>query len=428
MSSADVPAQSVLTSLGGAGGTLQVGLLQFTGFLNSDAGSYELVVTNAGGSATSSVVTINAYNAVAGSFPALAASAGYGAMALWPLDEIVDPSTGISGSAAVAFDVVGGYNGTYGTNADNGGGNAAYTFAPVPGPGSTLPGLPTAGALGVTNLAIYSNSFVTIPISPTFPVGTTNATIVGWFYPSSTAQNNAAGIFIAPNASPGVAGLQYANGNPNLGYHWDNDSATAYNYTGPGITPMTWNMVGLVISPSNSVLYVGKTNALGNYVLVSSTQWMTNGLGIPANIYEAWGQVIRIGTDSQAAFTPPARNVNGYMSSFAMFSGSLSVPQVQGLFAAGVANGNLPPVIVANPANTNLELIVGTSVTVSATAYGGSNAVAWWQTNNGAGGWGIVSSPDASGANATLVNAQLAGNLMIRELPGYRRGVVTNWL
>jgi hypothetical protein len=228
VSSADVSAPSIMTTVGGASGTLEVGVLQFTNFQAGDAGSYELVISNAGGWATSSVVVINPYSVTPGSYASLADSAGYSAVALWPLNEIVDPSTGISGSPAVAFDVIGGFNGTYGTNADNGIGNAAYGFAPVVGPGSQgLAGLPTAGALGVTNNPTYSNSYVNVAVSPTFPSTATNVTIAGWFYPRQTAaQTYEAGLFMTPNGGPGVAGIQYVGNGVNLGYHWDNNAAS----------------------------------------------------------------------------------------------------------------------------------------------------------------------------------------------------------
>jgi len=125
--------------------TLQVGTLTFTNFQASNAGSYQLVITNAAGTAMSTVVSISAYAPPAGGYAAIASTSGYGAVALWPLNETVDPSTGL----AVAYDVIGGFNGIYATNADNGGGNALNAFSPVAGPAAAgLTGFPAGGALG----------------------------------------------------------------------------------------------------------------------------------------------------------------------------------------------------------------------------------------------------------------------------------------
>ena len=72
--------------------------------------------------ATSSVISLAYYPALAGSYAATVTNSAYGAVAFWPLNEsTTHPSTG----TAVAYDVIGGNNGIYGTNAQNGSANAA---------------------------------------------------------------------------------------------------------------------------------------------------------------------------------------------------------------------------------------------------------------------------------------------------------------
>jgi len=402
----DINSNTITTTLGGTTGTWQVGALTFTNFHAADAGSYELVVTNSGGKATSSVVNITPYNVQPNSFAAVADSIGYGAVALWPLSETVDPSTGNTGPFVVAFDVVGGFNGYYGTNANNGGGNLSNSWTGVAGPGSAaynLIGLPSTGALRVTNIAAYANSFVFTSNSPTFAANTENVSIVGWIYPTSAGQSNSAGIFITANGGPGTAGLQYDNALADLGYHWDNNSGTTFNFQGPALIPSTWNMVALVITPTNSQLYVGTTNVSGLLVATQTTN----------NQYESWGNALQIGTDLAAA-TPPGRNFAGLMSSFAMFNQSLSVAQVQNLYAAGISNGLLVPWMQVQP-NPNLEIAAGASVTFSATAYTGSTGVAYWQTNTGS-GWGTIANNSdvvASSVYGTTVGASLVDALQI---------------
>jgi len=405
----DVSAPTILTSLGGATGTLQQGALMFTNFQVADAGSYELVLTNSAGSATSQVVNVSSYYAAPNGYASVADSAGYGAVALWPLSETVDPSSFFTtGLLAVAYDVVGGFNGTYGTNADNGAGNAVYSLAAVAGPGAQgYVGLPSAGALGVTNIAALAQSFVTASNTPAFQASATNVSITGWIYPTSTAQDNSAGIFITANAVPGVAGMQYDNALLDLGYHWDNNTANTYDYQGPALTPMIWNFVALVITPTNSLLYVGttNTNGLASGLLVATQT--TN------NMFENWGGAAQIGTDITT--TPPGRNFNGLMSSFAMFNKSLTVAQVQNLFAAGVSNGVWAPWIQVQPLSTNLEIASGASLTISATAYTGSTGVAYWQTNTGS-GWGTIANNSdvvASSVYGTTVGASLVDALQI---------------
>ena len=395
-------------------GAAQAGALNILNFQSRDAGSYRLIFTNAAGAATSSVVTLSLASASSGFASQVANPAnGYGTVAFWPLNETADPSGGMSGNPAIAFNIVGGFNGLYGTNARDGGSNVQSKLAAVAGPGSTnygLIGLPTQGALGVTNASAYANSFVTTSATPTFPptgtntiANTTNATILGWIYPNNAAQNGAAGLFMAQNGGPGNAGLQYANAVNCLGYHWDNNSANTYNDNGPLIVPFMWNMVALVINPATSILYVGNTSN----GLVSATQTI-------ANTYQSWGFPVQIGTDTSSAI--PGRNIDGLLSSFAMFTNSLSAGALESLFAYGVSNVSvIPPIINSNaPAQfaTNYLVANGYSSSVAVTAYGGTNSGAYWLFNNG-GGWAPATSADLTTPTAVAGATLLTGTLTI---------------
>jgi hypothetical protein len=115
-------------------------------------------------------------------------------VALWPLNETGDPSLG----TVAAFDVIGGFNGTYAANADTGSGNSAaiaagYYTGPVAGPAAGgLTGFPGGGALG--SAQNVSNTYVSTLASPLFPglnssvatalANSTNVTIVAWCNPN----------------------------------------------------------------------------------------------------------------------------------------------------------------------------------------------------------------------------------------------------
>ena len=131
-------------------------------------------------------------------------------------------------------------------------------------------------------------------------------------------------------------GLFYGgNGTQELGYDWDNNSGTTTGYNSALLLPTNqWSMVALVVTPSNSTLYVG-TNMLGtNLIVRSATQTI-------ANVNEPWGSAMTIGADP--GNNPTNVSFAGSISSIAMFSNSLTVAQVETLFNAGESNSMVPP-------------------------------------------------------------------------------------
>jgi len=404
---AQTPVTTVTAVPGGAFGSVVKSSLTVKNITAADVGSYHFVITNSSNGsaisyATSAVATITAVVPAANSFAA--AVTNLGAVAYWPLDETVDPST----EHAWAYDIVGGHNGFYGVNANNGGGNAPDGFAPVAGPGSAgFAGLSAKGALGAgmyTNLPYnapppgacnYPYEYVVVSNAPSF--STTNVTIAGWIWPNY----NSAGV--EPGGNVGILmqrsgvfgasqtdGIQYANNNNNIGYHWDGDSATTYNYNnGPTIPNQSWSFIALVISPSNTLFYVCNTNT-----------------GIATNMTtlthqaQAWGSGMEIGADLYA-YGIPGRTFQGLLSSWAMFPSSLTASNIETLFNAGVALG--APLIITQP--------------VSATAYPGDSAVftvnaissapLYYQWEAGAVGSGVytnlVNGGNISGANSATL-------------------------
>jgi hypothetical protein len=379
---------------------VQVGTLMVTNFQGADAGSYQLVFTNATGSATSSVANISLVNLVTNTFAAMATN--YGAVGFWPLNETNDPST----FAAVAWDIVGGFNGLYGTNAQAGGTNQLTRLGPTIGP--TAPawtGFPTTNwpgsypinptnnsALGVGSL---TNGYVATASTPTLPnslTNSTNATIVAWINPRIPTEPANATIFMQrSNYLNAIAtdGVQYANGNSNtLGYHWDNDVADTYSYVSGLVIPSNlWSMVAVVITPGSSTFYVENT-AEG---LISASQDMY-GL-FPTNIYQSWGGGALIGSDPGNV---PGRNFNGLISSVVMFSNSLSAVQIQSLFDAGYALNNQAPYFTWNLTNS-FVMVPGSTVNFTAGGEGGTlTNSGFWMANTPNTGNGPCSAPATS--------------------------------
>ena len=167
----------------------------------------------------------------------------------------------------------------------------------------------------------------------------TNVTIVAWIYENASTESGQSGILTYRNSlsSMGGDGLCGANGANNcLGYEWDANSPTTYNYVGPALPSNVWSMAALVISPSNSVIYLCNPSS----GIVTSTQTI-------ANQWQPMGGRMCIGAEEYAPTTWP-----GYISSAAIFTNSLSASQIETLFQAGVSQGK--PLLVSQPASAAL--------------------------------------------------------------------------
>jgi hypothetical protein len=394
--------------------TFIAGTLSFTNFQASNAGQYQFVVTNNGTGqyAVSSVVTISAYVPAANGYASVANTPGYGLMALWPLNEASDASTG----TVVAYDVINGFNGLYRTNAQNGAPNNATDIAGTGafpagsvlsafGPGAAgLAGFnPGDSALGTINNKL-PQGYVQTQSLPTFPAGTTNATLIAWIYPN-TNNPGAQGILVMRSgtvAATATDGLAVANAANTLGYIWDNNAAGPYNSFGPKFQSNVWSMVAVVITQSTNYMYVASTNGLQSVALYAGT----------TNNYQAWGTGgATIGGDPGGG--EPGRTFGGYISSVSMFSNSLNVGQIENLFAAGYSAGNQAPIFVAQPSPL-YQLLGGNILTINATAYGGTNCNGYWITNSGSGWFPLTNGGVISGATNTVTNGvNQIGSLVI---------------
>jgi hypothetical protein len=398
--------------------TLQQGTLVFGAINSGDAGSYQMVVTNMTGSVTSQVVSVSLIAPpAAGTFASVITNAAYGTVSYWPLNETTDPSTG----SATAFDVMGGYNGVYGVNAQDGGFNSALRTAggpnylgPIAGPGGYgFPGLPFTGALASLQSAL-PNTFVTTPATPSLPglnsaaslavPNSTNLTLVEWIYPRTNGTAGT-GLFMQRGGvfSASRTDGMFINSGPVLSAAWDNN--TVYNFAGPAIPISNWSMVALVVTPASNIYYVGTNNLVnGTYVLTSATQTQ-------ANVNEPFGGGVAIGGDPgnpNNGTNVDAVSFGGFISSVAMFTNSLTVAQMENLFVAGANDGVLPPpVMITQPAISTFELIQGGSLTIKASGYG-AQAGGYWTFNGNP-----VNTPDITGTNVTLVGTLLTGNLQI---------------
>ena len=110
-------------------------------------------------------------------------------------------------------------------------------------------------------------------------------------------------IRLHPNRRHGLLQL----GPHDMGYIWDNNASTTYGYNSQEVIGASnWSMVAVVITPTNSMIYVGNSN-----ILTAVTQ-------VIANSNEPWGAGVAIGGDPGQ--NPINNSFGGFMSSVAMFT------------------------------------------------------------------------------------------------------------
>ena len=298
--------------------------LTFASIVPGDTGSYDVVVTNAGGAVTSSVVTLTVIPAPTTAYQSLIVAAS--PLYYWQLNET---------NGDIAYDSIGGLNGTYGG-------------------GTTLgePGVSDPPFYGFpsNNFAVAMNSsdstagdgYVT---APALGLNTNTLTITCWVYPFADITGYNGVVF--SRASTYSKGIQYVGLGTSrfnmLGYTWNSNSVSTYGWPSGLITPPgQWSFVALTIAPNQAVMYCGT-----NGVLLAATN------AIPHDV-EAFNGIICFGADSGSL---PGRIFGGKMDEVAVFNSTLTPTQIQQLYATATTVSTLPTVnLTIQWAGSNLIL------------------------------------------------------------------------
>ena len=315
--------------------------------------NYQVIITNSVGSVTSTQVSLS-LTSTNGSYEA--AILTNSPFAFYTFSETGDPSSG----TLEAYDSMGVFNGTYGPGALNG-------FDSIAGPQSTADGLigfpDTNTALFATYQNFPVNSYATVPpFNLNNGAGTNVLTITAWIKPAGP-QVHGVGIVFSRSGTT-TAGLDYnatnSDGNLKLGYTWNNEANTFNWDSGLVATPGIWSLVSLVITPTNSTIYV---------VNVGGLQFSTI---IHTNVVQRFEGSTLIGND--ILDTTGKRNFNGSIDEVVFFNQALTVTNISYLYAA--ASGTLfapqppsisvqptwpSPVYVGQPASSTVTSIGGTS-------------------------------------------------------------------
>jgi hypothetical protein len=213
----------------------------------ADSGTYQLLVTNPAGTVSSSNATVTVVNPVPGSYES--AVLAVNPFAFWKLNETSNPSLG----GVLAYDYVGGHNGTYQTNAQNG-------FNGILGPEApAFLGFPAINSA----LGTFSNTPNCYVSASAGSLIATNLTYAMWIKPSGPVENWAGLLMDRGGAGEGFGfgGTTDSTGMSELAYTWNSNSTYTFN---SNLFPPSnqWSFVALTIAPTQATIYLINTNGV----------------------------------------------------------------------------------------------------------------------------------------------------------------------
>lgn len=358
---------------------------------NNDAANYALTVT-------STIGTPNSTNSGTAQLSIAVPNGPYenevvttGPLHFYRFDELGDPAT----NNTVAFDYAGGDLGVYGTGCMNG--NPTYSIA-GPTPSSGWPGF------YATNTAVsFAGPSPNRVVSITSPwsLNTDTVTITAWVNPSAPAVNQDL-VFV--HGATTVTGIGYGpnldtNGNPTLGYTWNDDPATTDWSSGLEAPVGVWSFVALTITSSNATI-----NLMNQNGLLSATH-------VYPHPPQAFNDPTAIGDDPTD--TTGANSFGGTMDDVAVYSRALSAAELLDIFTNASGIVNYGPSIGVQPYPASLY--PGETATFSVNAGGTPPLSYQWQEDT-AGNNIFVNLANGPTGGGSVVNGANSATLSIANI------------
>jgi PKD repeat protein len=333
-------------------------------------------------------------------------------VAYWRFSETLDNTT----NSVQAYDYSGHNNdATYGSGAYN-----SVNGYPGPLPSGGFPGFESTNG-SVTLLNGINNSFLTVP---GLNLNTNAATISMWINPSGVIGTYWGLLTWANTTNGDKAGFGFGSTTSNsvaeLGYTWNTNSSATYNWNSGLYPPVgQWSFVSLVITPTNSTIYLYYTDGSGTH-LSKAVQAITNS----PEAFGGSGGTVWIGSDSYSG-----RNFNGSIDEVSVFNQSLSETQIQSLFQIASGVSGMGPFITSDITPTNVNTFAGFPLTLTANGDGMPVPGFQWQAGTGGVFNNLVNGGGVSGVNSstlTIASPTPANSLDYRLLLSNNNGSATS--
>lgn len=352
--------------------------LTITNVSLSDPTNYVVVVTNSLNSVTSAPVSLTV---TASSYADAVLTNG--AIAYYSFNETGDPAAG----SLTAYDYLGGFNGTYGSDVKNG--NPNYGIA---GP-QAVDGFPEFSSNNWAAQIIPNDANGHVTVTP-WNLNTNTVTMTCWVRPLGVEPSYSGLVF--SRGAGGTAGVNFSgntdvNGNRTLSYTWGDTCCWDSQLAPP---TNQWSFVALVVTPTNATIYLFNTNGIQSATLVN-----THGI-------MAFAGTTEIGCDP---FDNAGRNFNGVIDEAAVFGNSLSSAELVQIYSAGRGVGVVPQITMLTP--SSVSGYPGFSATFAASVIGsGPFSYQWYQGTNALSNGGNVSGATTLSLTITNVAQGNAGN------------------
>ncbi|MBC8097630.1 MAG: hypothetical protein H7Y43_17655, partial [Akkermansiaceae bacterium] len=297
--------------------------------------------------------------------------------------------------------------------------NAVYGSAVLlnsPGPQApAIPGFESTNIAASLTTSLANGQIV----APALNLNTNTVTFTAWIYPTS-GQTASAGLVVNRDggdaAGFGFGGTNDANGQRELGYVWNTNSPSTYNFHTGLFPPINqWSFVALTVTPSNATIYLYYADGLTTNLLKA-----VNTISHGPSAFS--GGTTWIGGDPNNL----NRIFNGTIDEVAVFGSALGESQLQSLFLTAIGAGGVRPTIVSDPVVIPPTTYVGQAVRLVASVSGAPVPAYQWQYRPGGPGIGsFVNLPNGgrvSGANSSTL---IITNTLAADATDYRL-VVTN--
>jgi PKD repeat protein len=257
--------------------------------------------------------------------------------------------------------------------------------------------------------------------APSLNLNTNTVTISMWINPNSVV-GTYWGLLMWNGTNGDKAGFGFGSNQSNsvaeLGYTWNTNSSATYNFHSALYPPTyQWSFVSLVITPTNSTIYLYYTDGSGTHV--------SKAVQTIANSSEAFsGGTVWIGMDGYTG-----RTFDGFIDEVSVFNKSLSETQIQNLFRVGSGIAGVAPIITSDISPTNVNTFAGLSLTMTANGDGMPVPAYQWQAGSGGVFANINNGGGVSGANSstlTIASPAPANNLNYHLVLSNTYGSVTS--
>jgi Concanavalin A-like lectin/glucanases superfamily len=390
--------------------------LTFASLTLANQADYVLVITNSYGSVTNAVATVTVLpipGPVAASGYASYLMTNYAPVAYWRLSDWAGYQLIYDSSPNMHDGIVMGYP-TLGAVAPKApvyaGFENTHTAMALPGPTNINFGGMVSSPLGLNNYT------------------TNNVTMLAWVNPAANQAQGATIFFSRINNGTGSTDNQgfafntYAmsDGDMELGWCWN-----GWDYgihSGLELPHKIWSMVALVITPTNTSLYILNTNGMRSFVTADTHNGST-GTSTPAQTAaETWNAPTYIGYDPFNG--GHGRVFNGSLNELAVLPSALSSDQVLDLYARAVGTNGFPPTITRQPVGGSVG--IGATKPLIAAASGTAPLYYQWQSRAiGIGAFTNLS--DVPNISGSLSNILTISSFSPTNVGDYRLVVTNSW-